>query len=190
MERPIHNEARAAATPPKWRVKLPRLRRRAAKGASRGGLSQAMLVAVAAVFRPPLEYAVRRLRGYRPTPKHITIAVLVLVVVLRPWLIPGILLVAFMIFLISYLTLGPDRFAELAVEGWARLKKWRPDLADKLHQKYERFSMRANALLSRLPNGWKERLSYPWFMRADTATVEDDGPDPFERLAEEARRET
>ena len=50
-----------------------------------------------------------RIRTYRPTRKHIVLAVVALVIVLRPWLIPGIMFDTFWVGLIAWLTLGPDR---------------------------------------------------------------------------------
>ena len=127
-----------------------------------------------------------RLRAYRPRRKHILLAALALVMVLRPWLVPTILFVAFWAALIGYLTLGPDRVAEMVTGGWDRLRRRRPELAERLRQRADRTANRLDAVLDRLPGKWKEGLYLPDFSEEGTRhDTMDTLPDPFERIAAE-----
>lgn len=124
------------------------------------------------------------LRSYRPTRKHITLAVLAGIMLYRPLLIPLVLLLVFWVVLIAYLSLGPDRWAEILSNGWLRLKARRPALAERLRLKADRAAEKWDKILDRLPEAWAERLALPDF--SDQPDPED-RPDPFDRLAAEAR---
>jgi len=124
-----------------------------------------------------------RVLGYRPTRKHIVLAVLALVVVMRPWLIPWVLFVGFWVGLIAWLTVGPDRMAEWAASAWDRLCTRKPELAEKLRRKADRFALRFDAFLDKLPDSWAEKLALPDLSRVvETDEDLDERPDPFDRL--------
>ena len=125
----------------------------------------------------------KRIKSYRPTPKHLAIAALVLVVWFRPWLIPGILFVGFWIGLIAYLTLGPDRSIEIASDVWSWISRKSPRTANRLRQGADAFALKFDALLDRLPDRWAEKLSLPDLSQPATQPdTLDDLPDPFEKL--------
>jgi len=124
-----------------------------------------------------------RVLGYRPTRNHIVLAVLALVVVMRPWLIPGVLFVGFWVGLIAWLTVGPDRMTEWAASAWDKLCTRKPELAEKLRRKADRFALRFDAFLDKLPDSWAEKLALPDLSRVvETDEDLDERPDPFDRL--------
>ena len=183
---PGHDGADPAAPGRRWR--LPRLWAKSVTQRQRGGPATALRDRIGATLRAAFNALWQRVRGYRPTRLHIFLAVFALIMWLRPWLIPSILLLSLLVLVISYLTVGPDRFAELVVAGWQRLHRWRPELAETVRLRYEAASARLDAFLRRLPGGWGERVNVPGVARSETAAM-DDAPDPFERLAEEARED-
>lgn len=135
--------------------------------------------------RQPRQSQGRRasLLKYRPKPRHIMWAALALVVVLYPLLIPLVFFTVLLVTAIVYLTLGPDRIAELAYGGWDRLARRRPQLAERLRQRADRFALRFDALLNRLPDRWAEALALPDLSRAAHPNgTRDDRPDPFDKL--------
>ncbi|MFK7938534.1 MAG: hypothetical protein AB8B82_04085 [Roseovarius sp.] len=124
-----------------------------------------------------------RIAGYRPTLKHIAIAGFVLVMVLRPWLIPGILFVTFWVGLIAWLTVGPDRMMEIISNGWDRLSARNPAMAERMRQRGDAFALRFDAMLDRLPDSWAEKLALPDMSKPVHADKDlDNAPDPFEKL--------
>lgn len=124
-----------------------------------------------------------RILGYRPTRKHIFWAAFALIMVLKPWLIPGIVFVAFWVGLIAWLSLGPDRVGEMVHSAWDKLATRKPGLADRLRQRADAFALRFDALLEKLPDAWAERLALPDLSApVDDPDSLDNRPDPFERL--------
>lgn len=146
-----------------------------AKGAS---LSRSLLRGVRALFD--------MLRTYRPSRKHLIFAAFIAIMYVRPWLIPITLFIAFWVVLIAYLTLGPDRVAEIVVGAWQKLRVRKPELAETFRQRAEATALRVDAALDRLPGSWTDGVHVPDFSKPD-ATVAD-RPDPFDRLAREAQR--
>lgn len=123
-------------------------------------------------------------RDYRPTLKHTVYAAIAAVFLASPWTIPIILFVTFWVVLIAYLTLGPDRVAELVVVGWQALHKRRPALAEVIRQRAEMTALRIDGFLDRMPEKWRDGIQIPDFSTNKGAA--DDRPDPFERLTKEA----
>ncbi len=124
-----------------------------------------------------------RILNYRPTRKHIIIAAFVLVMILRPWLIPGLLFVTFWVGLIAWLTLGPDRVTEWFVSMWDRLSQRNPAMAEKLRQRGDAFALKFDALLEKLPSSWAEKLALPDMsnpVKPDVDLAAE--PDPFDKL--------
>lgn len=126
------------------------------------------------------------LRTYRPTRKHIAWAVIAALVLYRPLMLPLIALLLVWLVVIAYLTLGPDRWGEILGGAWQRLHARRPDLAERLRVKADRFAEKFDRVLDRLPEAWADRLALPDF--STLGQEEDDRPDPFERLSAEARQ--
>jgi hypothetical protein len=124
-----------------------------------------------------------RIKAYRPARKHIALVALAGVMIWRPWLIPGILFVSFWVGLIVFLTLGPDRAMEKFASFWNRLERRRPQTADRLRNGADRFALKFDALLDRLPDHWAEKLALPDLSRRTEADADlDDTTDPFDRL--------
>lgn len=136
-----------------------------------------------------LEWLADRVLNYRPTRTHTIIAVLAAIMYLRPWLIPIVLFVSFWVVLIAYLSLGPDRVAEIVVGAWRRLAARRPELAENIRQRAEAGAGRIDAFIDRLPAKWTEGLYVPDFSRpaAEDEDMTDD-VDPFDRIAAEAQQ--
>ncbi|SLN41724.1 hypothetical protein PEL8287_02099 [Roseovarius litorisediminis] len=127
--------------------------------------------------------------NYTPTRKHSIIAVLALIMVLRPWFLPVFLFVSFWVILISYFSLGPDRVAELLVGLWQRIDRRNPKLAESIRQRAEAGAERIDAFMDRLPAKWTEGYQSPDFSRlAEPDPVSQDQLDPFDRIAAEAQQ--
>lgn len=125
----------------------------------------------------------KRMFSYRPKRKHVLWALVLLVVVWRPWLIPGALFVSFWVALIIYLTVGSDRFLEWMSSAWYRFVNANPERAEKLRARADAFALRFDAFLDRLPESWAEKLALPDLsaQRAEQEAL-NERPDPFERL--------
>lgn len=126
----------------------------------------------------------RAVRGSRRTGRLAMLAVIALVMVWRPWLLPSVLFGVFFFVLITYLTIGPDRVAELVAGAWHRLARRRPALAETIRCRADAAARRVDGLLDRLPGNWAGRLALPDLSTPrDRAATAEDLPDPFERLA-------
>lgn len=138
--------------------------------------------------RAPVGATPRALTGYRPTRKHVILAVLALIMVLRPLLIPLVVLVTFWVVLIAYLTVGPDRWTEIIAGAFQRYAARKPEKAERLRLKADAVAIRIDRLLDWLPDSWADRLSLPDFSQPFDQAGADERPDPFDRLAAEARK--
>lgn len=115
-----------------------------------------------------------RVTGYRPTPKHIIIAACALVVLMRPWLVVGLLLLTLLVFIGVFLILGYDGFWKRAM-GLARwYARRRPSRAAELHRKLDDFAMKWDAFLDRFPEGTVDGLYLPDFGELATADARHD----------------
>jgi len=116
--------------------------------------------------------------------KHVVLTMALLIAILRPWLVIGVTLALLMIFAITYLSLGHERFAEVLLARWLRFKQRKPKKAEQYFNKATQLVEQYNAKVARLPEAMAERLTLP-----DLAELEkeDDRPDPFDRLAEQAK---
>ncbi len=141
-----------------------------------------------AAWRPArlVQYLPVWLRSYRPTKKHISWGVVAALVLYRPLMVPLVALLLVWLVLIAYLTLGPDRWGEIIGGAWQRLHARKPELAERIRQRADRFAEKFDRVLDWLPDSWAERLALPDFSGAQEG--EDDRPDPFDRLAAEARQ--
>ncbi|MEL7258994.1 MAG: hypothetical protein AAFN80_14280 [Pseudomonadota bacterium] len=116
--------------------------------------------------------------------KHVFLTFAALIVILRPWLVLGVTVTLLMVFAITYLSLGHERFTEILLARWLRFKKRNPQKAEQYFTKATQLVEQYNAKVARLPKALAERLTLP-----DLAELEkeDDRPDPFDRLAEQAQ---
>jgi hypothetical protein len=126
------------------------------------------------------------LRTFRPTKKHVAWVVVAGLVLYRPLMVPLVALLLVWLVLIAYLTLGPDRWGEIIGGAWQRLHARKPELADRVRQRADRFAEKFDRVLDWLPASWADRLALPDF--SAQAEAEENLPDPFDRLAAEARR--
>ncbi|UYV36397.1 hypothetical protein N4R57_15450 [Rhodobacteraceae bacterium D3-12] len=132
--------------------------------------------------------ALKAVREFRPTRKQIALFAFLVVMVWRPWLIPAVVFVLFWVGLIAYLTVGPDRIAEISAARWDWFQQRYPDRAANLRGKVQRGADRVDGWLARLPESWTDGIYLPDFGRsaAEGGTL-DDQPDPFDRLAAEQK---
>ncbi|MFN3210814.1 MAG: hypothetical protein ACE369_17790 [Roseovarius sp.] len=171
------------------KMRLPRLRRAAVPTPGRNTCTKPVAAEIAtpsARWPSAGSGLARRVMWYRPTRKHIALAAVAALVLYRPLMVPLLALVAVWVVLIAYLTLGPDRWTEILVNAWLRLQARRPELAERVRLRADRFAEGFDRVLDRLPEAWAERLALPDFT-AHTQ-MDEDAPDPFDRLAAEARR--
>ncbi len=112
---------------------------------------------------------VARVKGYRPTPKHMIIAALALLVFFRPWLVVGIVLLSLLIFVGVFLILGYDGFWQrgMAVARWYAGRN--PERAAEMHIRLDRFAMKWDAVLDRFPDGTVDGLYLPDFQEIAAA---------------------
>lgn len=130
----------------------------------------------------------KAVKDFRPTRKQIALFALLVVMVWRPWLIPGLVFVLFWVGLIAYLTIGPDRIAEICAARWDWFQQRHPERAATLQGKVQRGADRVDGWLARLPESWTDGIYLPDFGRsAAQGGALDDQPDPFDRLAAEQK---
>ncbi|KIN73898.1 hypothetical protein [Sulfitobacter guttiformis] len=113
---------------------------------------------------------VDRIRGYRPTAAHIALAGFALLVLLRPWLILGLMLVLVFITVGVFLIAGYDGFWHGVVKANRWYASRRPARAAVLHARLDRFAMRWDAVLDRFPEGTVDGFYLPDF--GDLATAD------------------
>ena len=144
-------------------------------------------VAAKPIFRPLMRRLWAFARAHPPTRKQILFGALVLLILLRPWLVFWVVLLTLVFLVIVYLSLGPDACAEKTVKSYQWIAgKW-PETAEKLRRSASTLFKRIGVLLDKLPERWTEGIYLPDFDVSETQAVSDDQPDPFDRLAEQAR---
>ena len=114
-------------------------------------------------------------------PRRLSLALLVLIVFLRPLAVLGMALVALMVGLITYFSLGPDRVAEMVVAWYRRKKEADPERAEEIRARAARVSQRLGKIVDRLPERWTQGLYLPDF-EENKPLPECLTGDPFDRL--------
>lgn len=107
--------------------------------------------------------------GYRPTPAHIAIAALVLLVIMRPWLILGLIFITLFITVGVFLVVGYDGFWQGVMKAARWYANRRPERAVAMHARLDRFAMGWDAVLDRFPEGMVDALYLPDFGELATA---------------------
>lgn len=108
--------------------------------------------------------------GYRPTPRHLIWVSFALLIVLRPWLVVGLTVLALFSMTVIFLILGYDGFWQRSM-GLARwYARRRPSRAAEMHRKLDAFAMKWDAILDRFPEGSVDGLYLPDF--GDLAAAE------------------
>jgi hypothetical protein len=127
-------------------------------------------------------------RGIRLGRGAVMAMLLVLLVIWKPGLVLTLIGVPVVLAAIAYLTVGHDRIAEISAESWRKFEARRPKRAETLRAKADALALKWDMLLDHLPESWAERLALP-DLSASNGTTLRDAPDPFERLAREARND-
>ncbi|MDO6730586.1 hypothetical protein Q4577_11200 [Marinovum sp. 2_MG-2023] len=130
---------------------------------------------------------IRRFLRRPDAPRILALGALFIVVLVRPWLVVAVGLLALLTAAVVYFSLGPDRVCDLVVRWYTRLRERDPDRAEAIRQRASDASARFAKLLDRLPASWTQGIYVPAF-EPDTELLDDTRPDPFDRLAAEARR--
>lgn len=162
----------------------------ARRAAQQEEAAAARLDAVAAQYHPP-QSIVEDLTGPRAGLPHVapwvrrSVLALALagVVWLWPWILVVTVVAALAVPPICAIALG----SENVVGALARLYRWRharhPEHAERMRACVNRFAMRMDAILDRLPEGWTTGLYMPDFSREALLPMEQPQlPDPFDRL--------
>lgn len=130
-----------------------------------------------------------RAKGINLTRRRIVLLALVGFVIWWPMLVLIVLFTVIMGLVITYLTLGHDRFAEIARKRWARFVRRRPKRAARLRQKADALALSWDKVLDWLPERWADRLALPDFAQTQEPQINlDEAPDPYERLAARSKQ--
>lgn len=170
MTAPVQPEPAAAALPP-LTEQAPKKKRFSLRKSRKAPKAKAAPKPQAAPTSVPQgDGLMDRLRGYRPTPKHIAIAAAVLLVLFRPWLVFGVFFLMAFITVGIFLILGYDGFWRqvMSVARWYAGR--RPSRSAEIHRKLDSFAMKFDAFLDRFPEGSVDGLYLPDF--ADLAQAE------------------
>ncbi|WP_378212627.1 hypothetical protein U5922_011900 [Aquicoccus sp. G2-2] len=120
--------------------------------------------------------------------RHVAIAMLVVVMFWKPWLIPGVIFTLFWVGLIAWLTMGPDRASEMVAQLWERFSRRFPARAATWLTRIQSVADKIDGWLARLPERWTDGIYLPDLGRSEAAAEGEalpERPDPFERLAAE-----
>lgn len=117
----------------------------------------------------------------RPRMARIGVALIVLAVVLRPWAVFGFVLGVAMILIVAYLTLGPERFAELWTSVWERACRRFPKKTAEIARRLGRLRQRFAWGAERLPGRLADRFAPPEPLPQTVQNRLD--ADPFDRLS-------
>ncbi|MCX7568219.1 hypothetical protein OS189_17900 [Sulfitobacter sp. F26169L] len=108
-------------------------------------------------------------RGYRPKPAHIALGGFALLVLLRPWLVLGLVFLMLFIVVGVFLILGYDGFWQRVMKFGRWYANRRPARAAVLHARLDRFAVGWDAVLDRFPEGTVDGLYLPDFGELATA---------------------
>ncbi|QIE47003.1 hypothetical protein G5B38_16555 [Pseudohalocynthiibacter aestuariivivens] len=105
-----------------------------------------------------------------------------------PWIVPTLIIGAIWLALIAFIFVGAERIAAAMLWFYRWLDDRAPRRAERLRAGADGLAIRLDALFDRLPGRWTEGLYMPDFSReALLDDSNDEGPDPFDRLAAQAR---
>ncbi len=122
-----------------------------------------------------------KLPRYKPTVRQAALAAGILVMVVKPWLLPILLVLVLAVLLVSYWTLGHDRSVEVGVRAMEVFRKYCPELAARLEERARNGLRRVNAMVEKLPEKWTEGLYLPDLEPASDKPEKMQN-DPFDRL--------
>jgi hypothetical protein len=125
--------------------------------------------------------------GLRLGRGSVMVVLLALLVAATPVLVLAVVMWLVVLAVVVYLTVGHDRIVEISVDSWRKFEARSPKRAEALRAKADALALKWDIVLDRLPESWAERLAFPDVSGPGGMTLQD-APDPFERLAEEARK--
>ncbi|MCM2563552.1 hypothetical protein M8756_15810 [Lutimaribacter sp. EGI FJ00015] len=105
-----------------------------------------------------------RILAYRPSRRHIALAVLAVLVLLalfRPWLLVTLTLLPIILVVGVFAASGRDRFWNGVLRLYRGYHARRPARAERLRQRMDAFAMRWDAFLDRFPEGMVDALYLP-----------------------------
>lgn len=114
-------------------------------------------------------------------PRLMALAVIAGIFVWRPMYVIGLALISLLVALITYISIGPDRVAQMIAAWFTRLKARDPDRAEVLRSRAARVSALLGAVADRLPERWTQGLYLPDFEEPSEQPPEMHN-DPFDRL--------
>lgn len=129
---------------------------------------------------------IEQIKGYRPTPAHMTIVVCALIFVLQPWLMPVLAIGALIAAVASLAILGKVQVLQRVYAGYEWLAQRNPDNAEAIKANGLKVSGRLEKLIDKLPERWTKGRAAPIVEPSEFAS-EKMSADPFERLAAQAR---
>lgn len=185
------------AAPRRRLLRLPRLRRRSANTA--GGAAQDTTAMRHASHETIGDNGavsgkhgikgriVDRLSSYSPRPAHGALVAFVLLVLLRPWLVIGLMFVTAFIFVGILLMMGFDGFWQGVVKAVRAYSKRFPARGARLQGRLDAFAMKWDAVLDRFPAGTVDGLYLPDF--AHLAEAEDRHDEALARRLDRLREE-
>ncbi|MEM6373902.1 MAG: hypothetical protein AAF727_14135 [Pseudomonadota bacterium] len=130
----------------------------------------------------------RRLRAFRPTTRHLALASLALLTVLRPhWVVVGAVLCLAMV-IAMFLIAGADRVWRGVNVYLNRVDARDPQRATELRTRLDSFACRWDAVLDRFPDGMVDGLYMPDFqdMQANDAAHADAMAERLSRMAHDS----
>jgi|GEM_PF-1511096 hypothetical protein len=123
---------------------------------------------------PALSAMLDRVKAYRPTKAHIGLAMIALFVLMRPWLVLGLLVLFAIIMTGIFLMVGYDGFWQGVMKASHWYARRRPSRAASVHARLDRFAMRWDAVLDRFPEGTVDSFYLPDFSELATADARHD----------------
>jgi hypothetical protein len=102
-----------------------------------------------------------RIAAYRPTPRHVAVAVIVVLALFRPWVLVALTLLPIVVIGGLLLALGHDRFWTAILGLYRRFHARSPARAERLRRRMDDFALRWDAILDRFPEGSVDALYLP-----------------------------
>lgn len=102
-----------------------------------------------------------RVRGYRPTRRHVALAILAMLALLRPWLLVALIVLPLAVLAGVFATLGSERVWAGVLRGYKRYHARSPARAERLRRRADAFALRWDGFLDRFPEGLADALALP-----------------------------
>ena len=126
-----------------------------------------------------------KVMGYRPTRRHIALAIAAYLILFRPWLVLAVVVLLVFTITAIFLILGYDGFWRQIM----RFARWyaqrHPSRSVEIHRKLDNFAMKFDAFLDRFPEGTVDGLYLPDF--GDLAAAEAKHDEALDRRFDKLR---